>query len=155
MLTCLVPVLFTFYILAGLKLKKNNSGAKGLTSSPPSFNKSLYLFTGFPQMSNGLDTAASNIPDCFNSFLGFCCIAFRSWTIHTCFVAFPLLLYHLSIFVILCTMFSTSSVMITDVSKWQWTPISLKLCNEPRTSPVPHFPSHILRRYKQNCWPIS
>ena len=32
MLTCLVSVLFTFYIQGVLKLKKNNSGAKGLAT---------------------------------------------------------------------------------------------------------------------------
>jgi hypothetical protein len=32
MLTCLVPVIFTIYIQGVLKLKENNSGAKGLTN---------------------------------------------------------------------------------------------------------------------------
>ena len=51
-----------------------------------------------------------------------------------------LLLFRLSIFVILCTMFCTSSDMIPDVSKWQWTLISLKLYNEPQ---------HVLFRISQ------
>ena len=34
MLTCLVSVLFTFYIQSVLKLKKNNSGARGLNDWP-------------------------------------------------------------------------------------------------------------------------
>ena len=39
MLTCLVPVLFTFYIQGVLKLKKNNSGAKGLKAHEGYYNK--------------------------------------------------------------------------------------------------------------------
>ena len=44
MLTCLVAVLFTFYIQSVLKLKKNNSGAKGLNKKG---NKGINCSTTF------------------------------------------------------------------------------------------------------------
>ena len=42
MLTCLVPVLFTLYIQDVIKLKKNNSGAKGLRTLPSTGISSLH-----------------------------------------------------------------------------------------------------------------
>ena len=47
MLTCLVPVLFTFYKQSVLKLKKNNSGTEGLSSISHLTLENLTQFLNF------------------------------------------------------------------------------------------------------------
>ena len=64
MLNCLVPVLFTFYKQGVLKLKKNNSGAKGLRSS----SGCLRLLTHLP-VTSIIPSILSFVTCCSGQFL--------------------------------------------------------------------------------------